>query len=243
MIEYDVCLSPRLLPLYQDIDTIVVVDVWRASTTILSMFHNGAAHVFPLASLEEAEKIAKSGAIVGAERGGQRCLFARHGNSPLEYSSELVGGKDVYFTTTNGTKALLAASQLTSNVLVGAFVNLYSLADYLSTKNNIRLLVLAAGWNDTYSLEDSLFGGALMQALLARTQLKPMNDSARAMLTLWQSCEAEPMSLLEQADHYQRMIRLGLQQDATFCLQLGLFDEIAYLAFQEKQVVLNPLSL
>ena len=162
----DVCFSPVLYPVYHNPEAIVVVvDVFRATTTMAAAFQNGISSIRPVASVEEAMEYKRKGWLVGAERNVKRCDFADFGNSPFDYTPEKVVGKDVIFTTTNGTKAITIAKSA-YRVITGAFINLQAVADFCR-KHGRDVVVLCSGWQDKVNIEDTLFGGALVDALVA----------------------------------------------------------------------------
>ena len=128
--KIDVCFSPVLYPVYHNPEAIVVVvDVFRATTTMAAAFSNGVSSIRPVATVEEAEAYKAKGWLVGAERNVKRCEFADFGNSPFDYTSEKVFGKDIVFTTTNGTRAITIA-RAAFRVITGAFINLQAVAGY-----------------------------------------------------------------------------------------------------------------
>ena len=121
----DIVLSPDLIETYSETPVLcIVIDVLRASSTIITAFANGARTIYPLADIETAEAKARAGALVGAERNVLRCDFATFGNDPGEYTSDKVGGQDIYFTTTNGTKTIRRCLDLGHEVIIGSFVNI-----------------------------------------------------------------------------------------------------------------------
>ena len=95
--KIDVCFSPALYPVYHNPEAIVVVvDVFRATTTMAAAFSNGVRSIRPVATVEEAEAYKAKGWLVGAERNVKRCGFADFGNSPFDYTAEKVSGKDLH---------------------------------------------------------------------------------------------------------------------------------------------------
>ena len=143
--KIDVCFSPVLYPAYHNQEAIVVVvDIFRATTTMAAAFQNGVRTIRPVATVEEAQSYKMKGWLVGAERNVKRCEFADFGNSPFDYLPEKVKGKDVAFTTTNGTRAITIAKSA-YRVITGAFINLQAVAEYcLSHKRDV--IVLCSGW-------------------------------------------------------------------------------------------------
>ncbi|MDR2956036.1 MAG: 2-phosphosulfolactate phosphatase, partial [Prevotella sp.] len=107
--KVEICFSPALYPYYSDKNsekTVVVVDIFRATTTMCAALKNGTRAIIPVASIEEAKEYKEKGYLVGAERNVKRCDFADFGNSPFDYTPNKVNGKEVVFTTTNGTQAI-----------------------------------------------------------------------------------------------------------------------------------------
>ena len=140
------CPSPELYPLYHRPNSIVIiVDIFRASTTMIAAFAHGAKGILPVASTEEAEETGKRlGALIAAERNVVRCDFAQLGNDPAEYTTDLVSGREIVFTTTNGTRALtIAREHGAEEILVGALTNLHATIDYCQ-RSSRDVVVLAA---------------------------------------------------------------------------------------------------
>lgn len=212
-----VCPSPILYPFYQqESDTVVVVDILRASTTICVALQNGAHSVIPVASLDEARSYKTKGFLVGAERNAKRCDFADFGNSPFDYSSDAVSGKDVVFTTTNGTQAIDIASGCRC-LYVGAFVNIEALANKLVGAK--RIVVVCAGWNNRINIEDTLFAGALIEQMSDRGEVDFSADSAQMALLLWQSSANDVMAVVGKSEHYARLKANGVEHETAYCLK------------------------
>ena len=168
----DLCPSPVLYPHYKkENDTVVVVDVFRASATMCAMLHNGAAAVIPVADIEEARRYKQEGFLVGAERKTRKCDFADFGNSPFDYIREIVTGKEVVFTTTNGTMAIEMGRD-SKHLFIGTFSNIDALADRCMNSSD-RIVIICAGWNSRINMEDTLFGGAFAEHLLKKNEVMP----------------------------------------------------------------------
>ena len=229
--QADVCLSPALYSHYHDTDAVVVVvDVFRATTTITVALENGARSIRPVATVAEAEAYKSAGWLVGAERNVKRCSFADFGNSPTDYVRTAVAGKDIVLTTTNGTKAIRCACNA-FRILAGAFVNLNAVARYcMNEKRNV--VVLCAGWQDKINMEDTLFGGALI-ALLAENGYNPAGDSAYIALSLWMDAKPNLYDYLAQTEHVQRLLSNGLKNDMDYCLTI---DRSSLVPFYDLQI-------
>ena len=139
-------------------------------------FGNGVRSIRPVATVEEAQDYKAKGWLVGAERNVKRCDFADFGNSPFDYKPEIVTGKDIVFTTTNGTRAITIAKEA-YRVITGAFVNLQAVANYCLTQKR-DVVVVCAAWRDKVNIEDTLFGGALTDVLLQTGLYATGSDAA-----------------------------------------------------------------
>lgn len=240
--EIDVCFSPALYPLYHRPEAIVVVaDIIRATTTMACAFEAGARSIRPLATLDEARKYKAEGWLVGAERNARRCDFADFGNSPFDYTDEKVKGKDLAFTTTNGTKAI-ALAQDAYRVLAGAFVNLQSVAAYCMERRR-DVVVLAAGWKNRISIEDVLFGGALAEVLTAGGACRPAGDAARIARDLWDEHKGHLEAYIRQSEHYLRLEANRLNDSIPYCLTLNSLSALPVLHTEGGTLILTDHSI
>ena len=143
-----------------------MVDLLRASSTICQALASGAIEVVPLLEVADAVAAAlslgRSAVVLGGERSGRKIADFDLGNSPGEYTPDVVAGKRVLITTTNGTRALHHA-RLARRVVVGAFVNLSAVA--ASVRDAPRVDVLCAGTDGHETREDILAAGAIVDAL------------------------------------------------------------------------------
>ncbi len=217
--KIDVCFSPALYP-YYDVDNentvVVVVDIFRATTTMCAAFENGAKSIIPVASIEEAIEYKEKGYLVGAERNVKRCDFADFGNSPFDYTAEKVNRKEIVFTTTNGTQAIEMASKC-DQLIIGAFSNISAVAKYC-TSHQKNVMVLCAGWNNRFNIEDTLFGGALAY-LLKKEGFAITSDSAMVALDMWLQAKSDVRSYINKTEHIQRLIANNLADSVDYCLE------------------------
>lgn len=230
--KIDLCLSPALFKFHnvQPETLVVVVDIFRATSTICSAFSAGATAIIPLASIEEAEAMKQYGYLVGAERNVAKCDFADFGNSPFEYSRDKVEGQTIAFTSTNGTKAIEVA-EVVDTLLIGAFSNISTVADFCLKKKQ-DVLVVCAGWHNKMNLEDSLFGGALAERLLDSGEFSANSDTVEMSLALWKSAKSDLKLYLSKSEHVQRLLSHGLEKDITYCLAM---DTVQVLPMYDKK--------
>jgi len=235
--EIDVCFSPALYPAYHRPDAIVVVvDVFRATTTIVAALENGAVGILPVASIEEAQRYKAAGWLVGAERNVRRCSFADFGNSPFDYTPDIVAGKNLAFTTTNGTKAINRAISAHS-IITGAFTNLQAVRDYcLNEKRDV--VVLCSGWEDKINTEDTLFGGALVD-LLQTKDYNPAGDAAIIACNMWKEAQSNLQDYLDQSEHIQRLKSNGLEDDMRYCLTLNQSTIVPVFDKTKKMLIIK----
>lgn len=201
---------------------VVVIDVLRASTTIAVALANGARTVIPFESAEEA--ITRSKAF---ERGDYKLAGERRnlmipgfdlGNSPREYTREVVDGKSILFTTTNGTGALIAA-QPAREVLVGAFVNFTVVSAMVraAARATSDIAILAAGSERHFSLEDAVCAGRFVRAIRRGLADVALNDGAQASLQLEKRYGNDLARLFEDSSHGRTLAEAGFADDLAVC--------------------------
>ncbi len=231
----DIATSPALYPYYQqENDTVIVVDIFRASTTICRMLHNGAAAIIPVSDIEEAKRYKAAGYLVGAERKTRKCDFADCGNSPFDYTPERVKGKEVVFTTTNGTMAI-KQSENARELLIGSFSNIGALAEHCM-KRAERIVIICAGWHNRINLEDTLFGGAFVERLYVGGRVTIGSDAVRLAQLMWQEAKTDPITFLKGSDHYARLIANGAEGDAAYCLSSDTLSVVPLFHPADKKI-------
>lgn len=223
-----VCLSPSLLPLYQVDEYIaVIVDIFRATSSICYGIENGAEAIIPVAEVDEciAYRDKEAGLLLAAERNGEVVAGFDFGNSPFSYTKEKVGGKTVVLTTTNGTHAL-HLSRSAKKIVIGSFLNLTSLCNWLKTQNE-NILLVCAGWKNNFNLEDTLFSGAVVDQLKSRDY--KTDDAAIAANDLYQLAKNDLNGYLAKTSHSERLKKLGIEADIAFCLNVDIATAIPIL--------------
>ena len=191
---------------------VVVVDAFRASTTIAVLVSKGA-RVFPVASIEEAA-YAKADFRIG-ERGSAKVAGFDFGNSPTEILASCIpSGSTVALSTTNGTRIVEAATGARS-ILTGAFVNAESLAEELigETYDDAEVVVVGCGWEGRRASEDEAAAGAILHRLRSRGA----DLDERASRVVGQHL-TRPASTLKNNSAARRLKRLGHERDLDFCL-------------------------
>lgn len=227
MPKIEVCLTPALLDLYAIENSIVVViDILRATSSITYGMENGAEAIIPVMNVEDCLAYADKGYLLAAERNGEVVAGYDFGNSPFSYTAEKVAGKTVVLTTTNGTKAMHLAQERALQVIVGAFLNLTSVCNYLKQENR-DVLLLCAGWKDNFNLEDTLFAGAVVAQL--QNEFTLGDDASVAALDMYQLAKGDLRGYLKKSSHSHRLIKLNIEEDVQFCLKLDVCKTIPVL--------------
>ena len=223
MKNIDVCLSPELMHLYKTDDrTVVVVDILRATSCITTAFAHGIQSITPFASLEDCRAMKKQGYFTSGERDGKKVEGFDLGNSPFEYMEEKLKGKKIAFTTTNGTQAI-AKSIGAKEILIGSFLNLTAVAEHVRQGSD-DVLVVCAGWKGRFNLEDTLFAGALIEALEGHVELEC--DAPQASLQIYQQAKPNLIEFLQEASHVKRLANLNIFEDIKFCLTIDKYHVV-----------------
>ncbi|WP_165020479.1 2-phosphosulfolactate phosphatase [Dysgonomonas sp. ZJ279] len=236
--KVEVCFSPALYPYYAENNDkiVIVVDIFRASTTMCAAFQNGVKSIIPVASIEEAKAYKAKGYLVGAERNVKRCDFADFGNSPFDYTVEKVKDKDVVFTTTNGTQAINIAADCYS-LAVGAFSNINAIVDFCIEKQK-DVIVLCAGWNNRFNLEDSLYGGALAELLIEKGSYLSASDATQVALSMWKEAKPDIRAYINKSEHIKRLEANNLQDSVDYCLTLDTVNLVPIYNKETKKLTL-----
>ncbi|GAB2786621.1 2-phosphosulfolactate phosphatase family protein [Rhabdobacter roseus] len=227
MKQLDVCLTPDLLHLHKLENSIVVVaDIFRATSCMVTGLAYGIQSITPVATVEECKVLQDKGYIAAAERNAQKVEGFELDNSPFSYMDERLIGAKVAMTTTNGTLSIAKARPSAVKIMVGAFLNLGALVNQLRSEQ-YDVLVLCAGWKGRPNLEDTLFAGALAEALQDEFML--MEDSVLMAQRLYQQGKDNLLSFVANSSHVRRLQRLGIQKDIAFSLQTDLYDVVPVL--------------
>lgn len=216
MNSVEVSLSTELFKLYDPKRKIVVVvDVLRATSVICTMMQNGVKEIIPVKSIEEAKEYKNKGYMVVAERNGQKLDFADFGNSPYYFTKDVVDGKTIVYSTTNGTNAITIGKEA-EQVVIGAFLNLTALTDYLLQQSK-DVLILCSGWKGKFCIEDALLAGAIAESLFASKNYCTKCDSVYAAIDMWSMAKTDLKGYLEKAAQRHRLKKLGLDDVISYC--------------------------
>lgn len=232
------CFSPALLNLYPLQDTIVVIiDVFRATSTIATALYNGATRVIPVEDVDTCKQLGNEieGAITAGERDGKVIEGLQYGNSPAEYPRDFIAGKTLVLTTTNGTKLLhRAVNNGAAEVITGSFPNLGAVCDHLLNQNKNVILGCSA-WKDRVNLEDTLFAGAVIQKIKKHFTIHC--DSSLMAEQVYQQHQNDLYEFIQHTTHWHRLAAYGLEKDLQYCISINVANVLPVYANNELRVL------
>ncbi|HEX5102409.1 MAG TPA: 2-phosphosulfolactate phosphatase [Pirellulaceae bacterium] len=211
----------------------VVIDVLRATTTIVHALAAGAKEVVPCLEVDEARRIAAEigpAAVLGGERAGGKISGFDLGNSPAEYTPGVLAAKTLVFTTTNGTRAL-ARCQAAERVLIGAFVNFSAICGELAASERVALI--CGGTDGEVTREDALLAGAIVVEL-TQSRRAALNDQAEIAADAWRTAVRlltdRPLGMtLRDSRGGRNLIGIGHESDIDLAAQIDRFHIVPEL--------------
>lgn len=238
----DVLLTPgELVPGELSERTVVVLDVLRASSSIVEALASGARTLYPVGTIEEAIRLAntlgRDQTLLAGERKALPIEGFDLGNSPAEFTSERLSGRMVVMSTTNGTLALAAAAA-GGRVTVGSWLNFQAVVDDI-VRDGAEPVFLCAGRDRAFGLDDAVCAGQLAAAVMAARpdDAWELNDGARAAIALAQAYP-DPAEMFPQTAAGRAIIDAGLGDDLAYCAQRDLRDVLPVL--QDRQITVAP---
>lgn len=237
--------TPEVTPSDSLPDCAVVIDVLRATTTIATALNAGAEAVQAFRDLDEL--MAASDAwlpekrLCAGERGGAKVEGCDLGNSPLDCTPEVMVGKRLFISTTNGTRALQRVEK-SPVVITAAIINCQAAVNYLLEKRPETVWILGSGWEGSFSLEDTVCAGAIAQSLFAAMGESSLamtgNDEVVGAIALYSQWQNNLLELFCKSSHGQRLLRLGCDEDLKYCAEKDTLD---VLPIQKEPGVLVKL--
>lgn len=219
--------------------TVVMIDVLRASSTIVTALNNGAKAIIPVADMGEASKIAQNvdseNYLLCGEKDGIKIEGYDLGNSPIEFSKETVGGKTLIFNTTNGTKAIKKASG-SQNIYVAAFLNVSAIVETLKSQKK-DIVLLCAGWKGRLAFEDVLLAGNIIHQLGEGELPEDSRDGAKVAHGLYEKYGDDITSVIHKTNHASRLKELVGAEDIDYCCQVDVIDALP--RYKEGMITLS----
>lgn len=218
--------------------TVVVIDMLRATSVIITALANGCHEVIPVIDVEEAKDIVNENRekyILGGERKALKIEGFDFSNSPLDYTKEVSFGKTLVITTTNGTKALNGALG-GKDILVGALINAKAVAKKTIELNN-DLVIINAGTYGEFSMDDFICGGYIIHCILKECNAE-LSDIAVAALNIYEN-NSDIASLLCKTKHYSHLVDLGFLDDIEYCCRKDILYNVPRCFYTGSRLVIR----
>ena len=210
---------------------VVIVDIFRATSTMVTALANGVDYIIPFKDLETCKAKNNEGFLTAGEREGKTAEGFDMGNSPVDFIKNDYSGKKLAMTTTNGTVAIERVKNEASRVFIGAFLNLTATAEKLKQLPE-DILVVCAGWKGKFNLEDALYAGGLVSTLIPI--FKTECDSSIAMRVLYEQYRNDLKRILAQASHTKRLQNQNIEDDIKHCLTTDLYKGMIVIMEGDK---------
>lgn len=225
----DVIFSPVYLSEYDlGHNLVVVVDIFRASSTIITALYNGARQVVPFSTTEEVKKeVAKYPAdevLKCGERKGYKCIGFDLGNSPREYTRNKVYNKTLLFTSTNGSQVFTNINSA-RKILIGGFLNIDTVVQSMANCE-MGCVIACAGNYGKISIEDTVCAGMILALLKRIDKNIEMTDEALTSLVLYRYFQHDLLSIIRESSHGRYLLSIGKEQDMKYCLKTDLFNSV-----------------
>ena len=238
--------TPELTPIDIVPECAIAVDVLRATSTMATVLAAGGEAVQVFSDLDQlmavSEKWPSEKRLRAGERGGAKVAGFELGNSPLDCTAELVAGRRLFISTTNGTRALQRIEKAPI-VLAAALINRAAVVNFLLEKQPETVWIVGSGWEGSFSLEDTVCAGAIAHSICQQTNFSLTeingNDEVISAIALYSQWQDNLLGLLHQASHGQLLLRLECSEDLKYCSQTDILD---VLPMQQELGVLKSYN-
>jgi len=212
---------------------IIIIDVLRASTSIVTALHHGAKEIIPVSTVENAVKI--SGSLFGdvtlraGERNAKMIEGFNLGNSPLEYTEETVKGISIILITTNGSIAIVKGKHA-KHLVVAGFVNMRSVLHFFSELES-DFMIICAGKENHFCIEDAVCAGRIINELEIeyKTNLV-LDDGAIAAAALDRTFGKNILKMMKNSEHGKFLTSIGFGDDLKVCAEIDSMDVLPMLS-------------
>jgi 2-phosphosulfolactate phosphatase len=212
--------------------TVVMIDVLRASSTMVTSLQNGAKGVIAVEDMDDASKFSRSldeeSYLLSGEKNGITIEGYDLGNSPLEHTTEAVQGKTIILNTTNGTKAIRRCG-LAKQILVGSFLNLEAVVNHLRGLDEEDIVLVCAGWRGRLSLEDILCAGNIIYELCSGQLPASARDGAKVAFGLYEKFGDDIETSIKSSNYAVRLKDIVADDDLSYCCQRSIVQVLPAL--------------
>ncbi len=241
--KVDVCLIPLEVTEERIKDRVIaVVDVLRASTSIIYALEHNARAVIPTESvadaMDKAQQFERETLLLCGERDGKKIVGFDLGNSPIEYSPDVVKGKTIIFSSTNGSKTLLKTRSAKASI-IASFVNLSASVQFLLNQNS-DIVIICAGKLDRFSLEDAVCAGFIANMISEQQSDAIFTDGALAASALAMVYGTDLNNMLAGCRHGEYLTSIGMESDLSICAEVDRFTSIPL--FRDGKIIRTIVS-
>lgn len=201
----------------------IVIDVLRATSTLLTALKNGASYIYPVASVSDAMKLKQyhTQALLGGERELKKIEGFNYSNSPYDYPMHHIYNKQLIFTTTNGTNAMLKCSE-SAQCTIAALLNANAIVEHCKL-SPLPIAIVMAGSNGMFSIEDALCAGAITYGL-SRTHRSDDLGNVCADIFFKHLEQKSFFTAMMEGTHAKHLAENGFKEDIKYCSQYNIFD-------------------
>ncbi|MGL5933126.1 MAG: 2-phosphosulfolactate phosphatase [Cetobacterium sp.] len=205
---------------------IVVIDVLRATSVMVTAFKNGAQSIFPFENIDDTKQACSlnNNGLLAGERKGLKIEGFHFGNSPLDFTPEKIDGKNIFMTTSNGTRAIKNAKGY-DNLYIASYLNLSAVANIL-LKDEKDTVILCAGTDDEFSLDDALCAGMIVNKI--SEQIKIQTNDATLSLQILANLSDNIKGTLKNSKHYSYLKSIGYENDLEYCIQKDICNVVPF---------------
>ncbi len=207
---------------------VAIIDVLRATSVMLTAFANGAKSIIPVDSPAKAFALKKiyPEYLLGGEEDAIQVKGFDLDNSPFSYTREIVANKTIVMSTSNGTKAI-EGSKNANRLVIASFLNANAIAQEL--KHEEKITLVCSGSSNSYTLEDALCAGYLVNLLQQHQPASKLSDLAISLSSLSSIHQNDIQNFASKGNHYQLLAQKGFQKDLTYCFKKNRYDLIPEL--------------
>lgn len=203
----------------------VVIDIFRATSVMVTALSNGCKEIRPYLTVEEAReeanRLGRDNCILGGERNAIKIDGFDLSNSPLEYKKEIVKDKTVIMTTTNGTKTLTRSNEA-DKILIAAMINANAVAKKI-IKLNQDVVIINAGTNGNFSMDDFICSGYIIDCIIREKNHYELTDISKTAMMIYNNNQ-DILSYVKEALHFEVMKSLELDKDIEYCIKKDIFN-------------------
>jgi 2-phosphosulfolactate phosphatase len=211
--------------------TVVMIDVLRACSTMVTALHNGAKGVIAVGDMDEASKISRNldskSFLLSGEKDGIKIDGYSLTNSPLEHTEDVVAGKTVILNTTNGTKAIKRSNHA-DDIIIGSFLNLSAIVDHLR-KIDKEIVMVCAGWRGRLSFEDLLCAGNIIYELCSGELPNSARDGTKVAFGLYDKFADDIENSIKSSNYAVRLDGIVCEEDISYCCQRSILQVLPVL--------------